>query len=109
MNVQRLSDDVFSTVMRGSRDEYGSWNTICICLHVRDVFCRDGFSVKDHLAARRLIEPQNRASDGRFAAAGLANQTQRLAAADGKRNVVDCLEGIVFISPAGRGNTALNS
>ena len=57
MHVQRLSDDVFDRHAGVERRVRVLEHHLHLLAHVRDVFCRDGFSVKDHLAARRLIEP----------------------------------------------------
>ena len=57
MHVQRLSDDVFDRHAGIKGRIRVLEHHLHLLAHVRDVFCRDGFSVKDHLAARRLIEP----------------------------------------------------
>ena len=46
----------------------------------------------EDFAAGGLVQVQDGAADGRLAAAGLADQTQRLAGLDGKAHVVDGLE-----------------
>src|SRR5215218_7076315 len=53
---------------------------------------RDVLAVEDHLALGRLVEAQNRAADRRLAAARLADQAERLAAADLERDAVDGLD-----------------
>jgi hypothetical protein len=45
--------------------------------------------VEDDAAVSRLVEPQDRPADGRLAAAGLADETERLPATDRQRHVVD--------------------
>src|SRR4051794_23263798 len=46
-------------------------------------------TVEEDRARRRLDEPQQQATDRRLAAAGLADETERLAAADRERHAVD--------------------
>ena len=53
---------------------------------------RDVLAVEEHLAAGRLVEAQDRAADRRLAAARLADQAERLAAADLERDAVDGLD-----------------
>ena len=48
-------------------------------------------AVERHLAVRGLAEPDQRAAGGALAAAGLADEAQRLAAADRERDAVDRL------------------
>ena len=57
MHVQRLSDDVFDRHAGIKGRIRVLEHHLHLLAHVRDVFCRDGFSVKDHFARRRLIEP----------------------------------------------------
>ncbi|MGH2502868.1 MAG: hypothetical protein ACRDID_10170 [Ktedonobacterales bacterium] len=45
------------------------------------------------MAFGRLIQPHQAAPDGRFARATLANQAERLAAFDRKRNAIDGAHG----------------
>src|SRR5215207_37283 len=45
--------------------------------------------VEDDAPAGRLVQAQQRTADGRLAAARLANETERLAAVDLERDVVD--------------------
>ncbi len=52
----------------------------------------DFLPVIDDLTGCGLIQMQNRAADGRLAAAGLADQTQGFAAADREGNIVHRLE-----------------
>ena len=94
MHIQRLPDNIFDRHARVQRRIRVLEDHLHLLAHVGDVLCRDRLAVEDDLACRRLIEPQNRASDGRLAAAGLADQTQRLAAPDGKRHIVDSFQGL---------------
>ena len=81
------------TDCRGSSEDSGSWNTICI----RRRACRSGsaFSVgdvlpvEDHRAGRRLHQPQDAAAESGLAATGFADQPVGLAAPDGQRDAVD--------------------
>ena len=81
--------------VRGSSDANGSWKMICIrrrnglscCSRQR----RDVGAVEQDPAAGRLDQPQERATDGRLAAARLADEAERLAATDGEADVVDRL------------------
>src|SRR5205085_1608775 len=50
---------------------------------------RDVAAVEDDSAAGRPVEPQDRAADGRLPATRLADEAERLAAADRQRHVVD--------------------
>ena len=72
--------------VRGSSDAYGSWKMICIRR-------RYGFSAapssagdvrrrRTGSAGRRLDEAEQQPADGRLAAARLADEAERLAAAD---------------------------
>ena len=72
------------TVMRGSSEPYGSWNTICMSRRsrrsARGDSARHVRAVEAHRAGGRLEQPQDRARRRRLAAAGLAHQAERLAA-----------------------------
>ena len=93
MHVQRLSDDVFDR-------HAGIKGRIRVLEHHCSLFaelfyvgfCLDELAVVVNFAAGGLVQVQDGAADGRLAAAGLADQTQRLAGLDGKAHVVDGLE-----------------
>ena len=79
--------------MRGLSEENGSWKMICISrrngfisrlLKPRDVLPADA-----DRAVGRLDQPQDGAADGGFAAAGLADQAERLALADREADAID--------------------
>src|SRR5215211_6900732 len=53
---------------------------------------RDVLAVEDDPPGRRRVQPQDRAADGGLAAAGLADEPERLAAVDGQRDTVDSLD-----------------
>ena len=85
------------TVLRGFSDEYGSWKIICIsrrssisCLAL-DV--GDLLALELDRAAGRVEQPQQQAAGGRLAAAGLADEAERLAALDVERDAVDGVHG----------------
>ena len=69
-----------------------------ICMRRRNGFSlpwlslRDIGAVEDDLARGRFDEPEERAADRRLAAAGLADETEGLAALDAERDVVDRLD-----------------
>ena len=50
----------------------------------------------DDFARRRLHQPHNRQRGDAFAAARLADNAQRFAFFNGKRNVIDCFDNTVF-------------
>src|SRR5438132_1585464 len=92
VHAQRLADDPADAVARVERRE----RILEDHLHpaakraqralgeVRDVL-----AVEDDPAAGRLVEAQDRAADRRLAAAGLPDQTERLAALDRQADAVD--------------------
>lgn len=60
----------------------------------------NNISVVDYLAVRGLIESEQRASDGSFAAAGLADEAESLSPVDKERDIVDCLDEFLMLSSA---------
>ena len=86
---------VSPTRMRGSSDSAGSWNTSW--MRPRISFERMSrprpilLAVKSDLAGSRFNETHDRASDGRFAGAGFADQRQSFAGLDGEIDTVDRL------------------
>ncbi|MCP1739905.1 hypothetical protein ABIF99_008403 [Bradyrhizobium japonicum] len=52
----------------------------------------DALTVEDHLARGDVEQPQDGAADRRLAAAGLADQRQRLALRDFERDTVDGID-----------------
>ncbi len=89
------SATIFPTEWRGLSDANGSWKTICIrrrsgCSWFAER--RDVLTVEQDPAARRLEEPEHRPPDRRLAAAGLADETERLAARDPQAHAVDGLD-----------------
>ena len=52
----------------------------------------DALAVEDHLTCGDVEQPQDRAADRRLAAAGLADQRQRLALRDVERHAVDGID-----------------
>ena len=78
---------------RGSRLANGSWKMICIRrrigLELGPRQLRDVLAVEDDAPAGRLDEAQQDAADRGLAAAGLADQAERLAAPDREADVVD--------------------
>ena len=78
------SPTILPTLWRGLSDAYGSWKTICIrraAAAARSAQRRDVLAVEDDPARGRLVEAEDRAPDRRLAAARLADQPERLAAA----------------------------
>ena len=53
---------------------------------------RDVLPVEDHVAVRRLVQAQDRPAERGLAAAGLADEPERLATLDGEGDVVDGLD-----------------
>ena len=83
-----------STDMRGLSAPYGSWKMICIDAPLLAQFAlasqpRDVVAVEDDVARGRRDQPDQQAAEGGLAAAGLADQAQRLAWLDAQRHVVD--------------------
>ena len=74
------------TLWRGLSDANGSWKTICIRRRSgrssASPRCVMSWPSKTIVPAGRLVEAQDRAADRRLAAAGLADEAERLAAAD---------------------------
>ena len=88
---------IVPTVCRGFSEEYGSWKIIWIsdrtgasCL--REACVMSWPRVRD-LAAGRLQQPRDQPARRRLAAAGLADQADALADADGQVDAVDGLHG----------------
>ena len=81
---------------RGLSEAYGSWKTICIRCAAdaarASPRCVMSWPSKTDRAAGRLVQPQDRAAEGGLAAAGLADQAERLAALDRQRDAVDRLD-----------------
>ena len=81
------------TVMRGLRLAYGSWKTICMSRrtahHLLVAQLEDRLAVDRHRARRRRDEPQDDLAERRLAAAGLADQAERLAASHVEADAVD--------------------
>ena len=93
MYVQRLADDIrdrHARVERGIGVLENHRRLLAVLVDVRPG--GDGLAVEQNLAFRGLVEVQQRAADGGFAAAGLAHESKRLALADGKGHVVHRLE-----------------
>ena len=90
------------TVCRGLSDEYGSWKIICISRRTgrmsRGAELRDVAAVEADRARRRLEQLQHQPRGRRLAAAGLADDAERLAAAHAERDVLDR----VHLAPAPR-------
>ena len=84
------------TRMRGLRLENGSWNTTCMRRRSgRRVAGRevvDAAAVEHDLSGGDVEQPQHGAADRGLAAAGLADQRQRLAALDVERDAVDGMD-----------------
>ncbi len=83
--------------MRGLSEANGSWNTICI-----DRRCGLSWVLERRVMSSpsrriwprgRLDQPQHAARHRRFAATGLADETQRLADANRERDAVDRVHG----------------
>ena len=89
---------------RGLSDAYGSWKTICMRLRCGRIAprprVRDVLAVEPDRARGRLDQAQHQLADGRLAAAGFADQAQRLAAVDREADAVDRL------APRGRARRA---
>ena len=95
VNVQRLPDDVGDGHAGveggiGVLENHGGLLAELIDLLVGF----DGLSVKEDLAARGLVQVQQGAADGGFAAAGFAHEAQRLTPADIEGDIVHRLEGL---------------
>ena len=77
------SSTIAPTRMRGLSDEYGSWKTICMSRRAWRIRARENAStsspVEPDLAGRRLDQPQDAAAGRRLAAAGFADEAERLA------------------------------
>ena len=79
-----LADDL-PTVFRGFSDEYGSWKIICISRRsgrscaLREA--RDVLALEPDRPGGRVEEAEDQPSSRRLAAAGLADDPERLAAA----------------------------
>ena len=88
---------IVPTVLRGFSDEYGSWKIICISR--RSAFRSSPVAVGDLLAleadraGRRLEQAHEQPRGRRLAAAGLADDAERLAAHDVEGDAVDRLHG----------------
>ena len=80
-------------VIRGFRDAYGSWKIICIRRRMRRRASpyrpMISWSVELDAPVGRVDQPDHRPREGRLAAARLAHQAQRLAAAHVERHAVD--------------------
>ena len=82
------------TVMRGLSEANGSWKMICMSRQKRRAAASRSSAVtlralEPDFACRRLDQAQDAAAGGRFAAAGFADQAERLAGADLEADVVD--------------------
>ena len=81
------------TFMRGLRLANGSWKIICMRLRcsrrARLAELEDILAVEQHRAAQRLDQPHHRAAGRRLAAAGFADQRQRLAGLQAEGDVLD--------------------
>ena len=82
-NVRSPSATIAASVMRGSSEENGSWNTICVLQAIRrqlaPVERRDLAPLEADRALALLGEPHQRAPDGGLARARLAHHRERLA------------------------------
>ena len=87
------SETMSRTVMRGFSDAYGSWKTICSSRRTGRIWpaleVRDVAALEDDLPGRRLEQLDDRAAERRLAAAGLADDTERLAAVTVEVDAVD--------------------
>ena len=98
VNIHSLRDDFSDGHTRVQRSVWVLEDDLNILFKFQQVLALEGgniLAVKNHLAGGRLIELDHGASAGGLAAAGLANQTQRLAAADADRDVVHSLERLL--------------
>ena len=92
VHVNRLGDDIadrHARVQRGVRILEDHLRPAAVLLHG---FLRDRLAVENDLAGGGLVQVQQRAANGRLAAAGLADKAQRLALLDGEGHVVHGLE-----------------
>ena len=73
------------TRLRAFSDAYGSWKTIIISRRIGRISARESFvmslAVEDDPAAGRVEQPHDAARHRRLAAAGLADDAERLALA----------------------------
>ncbi len=91
--MRRGSATMSRTVIRGFSDAYGSWNTIWmsrrngrICLRLRFVMSSPSKTI---LPRGRLEQLDDRAAERRLAAAGLADDAERLPRLDAEAHAVD--------------------
>ena len=93
--IRNGAPTIVPTVCRGFSDEYGSWKIICMSRRSGRIWplrqVRDVAALEDDLAAGRLEQPGEQPAGGRLAAAGLADQAERLARADVEVDAVDGL------------------
>ena len=82
--------------VRGSSDAYGSWKMICIRrrygLSAAPFSAAMSTAVERDRAGRRVDEAEQQPPDRRLAAAGLADEAERLAAPDREADAVDRLD-----------------
>ena len=83
--IRSGSATIASTVMRGSSEAYGSWNTICIAApelrsSVAGLRVSTSMPSKQHLPDVGCDQPQQQPAGGGLAAARLPHQAERLAA-----------------------------
>ena len=95
VHIQRLADNIGNGptgIQRriGILKDHGGFLPV-----LRDVLLGDDLlAVKPDFAVRGLVQVQQGAAHGGLAAAGLADETQRLAPADGEGHVVHSLQGL---------------
>ena len=94
MHVKRLTDDVRHRHARVERrvrvlEDHGGLGAVL----AQVLLGADGLAVVDDLAVGGLVEVQDRTANGGLAAARLADQAERLAALNGKADVVNRLQG----------------
>ena len=91
VNIQRLAYDVLDRHARIERGVGILEHHLHLLAHMHDVLVRHGLAVEYDLARCGGVEPQYRAAGGRLAAAGFADEAQRLAPADVEGDIVDGL------------------
>ncbi len=94
VHVKRLTDDVGHRHARVERrvrvlEDHGGFGAVL----AQVLLGADGLAVVDDLAVGGLVEVQDRTANGGLAAARLADQAERLAALNGKADVVNRLQG----------------
>src|SRR5258708_37688175 len=90
--MRRGSAMMVPTRLRGFSDAYGSWKTICTSPRIGRSAPgepRDVLAVEDDRSAGQLLPPDDATAEGGFAAAGLADQAERLPGPDLDADVVD--------------------